>query len=288
MTAATLAQGDCLEILTMIPDGCIDLVLVDLPYGMTACHWDQVIPFDKMWEQLLRVGTKACAFVFFAQQPFTTDLINSNRKNYKYNWTWLKRKACGFQYSKYQPMRRTEDVCVFYRKQPKYNKQGEPYTEPTTMPTAGKRGETMKAWERYQPPLAGGAAIKARTGSRANPASGTTLGEGRVMSGGVYSYTHKTKTNVIEFAGIFNMNKEDALFRHPTQKPLAILRYLIETYTEPGDTVLDFTMGIGSTGVAATQLGRRFFGIEKDPVYFAEAERRIEVAEACSHEVAVK
>jgi DNA modification methylase len=263
MTAATLAHGDCLELLPLVPSGSVDLVLVDLPYGMTDCDWDKVIPFDKMWEQLLRVGKKACAFVFFAQQPFTTDLISSNRKAYRYNWTWIKNKASGFQYSRFQPMRRSEDVCVFYRNQPKYNSKGEPYTDPTTMPAA----------RRYQSGKSGGAALAMK---RSDPGSGPAVSSSR--KGGIYTYTHKTKTNVIEIPGVFNMSSEDALFRHPTQKPVALLRYLIEAYTEPGDVVLDFTMGVGSTGVAAVQIGRRFFGIEKDSTYFIEAERRIEAA----------
>jgi site-specific DNA-methyltransferase (adenine-specific) len=297
VTAATLALGDCLEVLPLVPSGSVDLVLVDLPYGITACDWDKVIPFDKMWEQLLRVGKKACAYVFFAQQPFTTDLINSNRKAYRYNWTWLKNKASGFQYARFQPMRRTEDVCVFYRSQPKYNKQGEPYTEAHAKFQPGDAGGKAlhQPMSKYQPDVdggealhqpktrvrsgdAGGKALQSRTVSSANPFSGKTTGKGQTIGGGIYTYTHKTKTNVIEMPGVSSTSSEDALFRHPTQKPVAVLRYLIEAYTEPGDVVLDFTMGIGSTGVAAVQLGRRFFGIEKDLTYFTEAERRIEAA----------
>jgi site-specific DNA-methyltransferase (adenine-specific) len=285
MTAATLAHGDCLELLPLVPSGSVDLVLVDLPYGMTDCDWDKVIPFDKMWEQLLRVGKKACAFVFFAQQPFTTDLISSNRKAYRYNWIWIKNKASGFQYSRFQPMRRSEDVCVFYRNQPKYNRKGEPYTVPTTMPAARHRESCAekhrvlhqpKTKRRFQSGEAGGTAVRPLTRKRSDPGSGPAVSSS--LKGGIYTYTHKTKTNVIEIPVVFNMRSEDALLRHPTQKPVALLRYLIEAYTEPGDVVLDFTMGVGSTGVAAVQIGRRFFGIEKDSTYFTEAERRIEAA----------
>ena len=303
MTFVAIHRGDCLDLLPGVPDGCVDLVLVDLPYGMTAFTWDQVIPFDRMWQQLRRVGKKACAYVFFAQQPFTTDLISSNRKAYRYNWTWLKSRSTGFQYSRFQPMRKTEDICVFYWNQPKYDKQGAAYEAPTSYKTDGINAALRKDW---QPPtrtqtarvingndggIGGGWSGVVKTGGGVNGAlrkdwqpltrvqyakgNGTGTRMGQITR----TYTHRTKDNVIQIGSLCASQAEDSLLRHPTQKPVAILRYLIETYTEPGDVVLDFTMGCGSTGVAAKQLGRSFVGFELTEAYFNEAQRRISAAQ---------
>ena len=263
MTFVAVHRGDCLDLLPGVPDGCVDLVLVDLPYGMTAFAWDQVIPFDRMWQQLRRVGKKACAYVFFAQQPFTTDLISSNRKAYRYNWTWLKSRSTGFQYSRFQPMRRTEDICVFYWNQPKYDKQGAAYEAPLTTSGDGANAALRTDWQ----PL-----TRVKQYARGN-------GTGTMMGPITRTYTHRTKDNVIEVRSLTAHQREHAVLRHPTQKPLALLRYLIETYTEPGDVVLDFTMGCGSTGVAAKQLGRSFVGFELTEDYFNEAQRRIAAAQ---------
>jgi site-specific DNA-methyltransferase (adenine-specific) len=281
LTFVAIHRGDCLDLLPGVPDGCVDLVLVDLPYGMTAFAWDQVIPFDRMWQQLRRVGKKACAYVFFAQQPFTTDLISSNRKAYRYNWTWLKSRSTGFQYSRFQPMRRTEDICVFYWNQPKYDKQGAAYEAPTSYKTDGINAALRTDWEGVTRTGGGvnGALRKDwQPPTRAQPARVT--GTGRKMGPITRTYTHRTKDNVIQIGSLCASQAEDSLLRHPTQKPVALLRYLIETYTEPGDVVLDFTMGCGSTGVAAKQLGRSFVGFELTEDYFNEAQRRIAAAQA--------
>lgn len=319
MTFVAVHRGDCLDLLPGVPDGCVDLVLVDLPYGMTAFAWDQVIPFDRMWQQLRRVGKKACAYVFFAQQPFTTDLISSNRKAYRYNWTWLKSRSTGFQYSRFQPMRKTEDICVFYWNQPKYDKQGAAYEAPTSYKTDEINAALRTDWEgvtrkaiatvRSDGGIGGGWSGVVKTGNGANaalrggwsgvvktgdevngaprkdwqpptrthPARGN--GTGTKMGPITRTYTHRTKDNVIQIGSLSASQAEDSLLRHPTQKPVALLRYLIETYTEPGDVVLDFTMGCGSTGVAAKQLGRSFVGFELTEAYFNEAQRRISAAQ---------
>ncbi len=304
MTFVAIHRGDCLDLLPGVPDGCVDLVLVDLPYGMTAFAWDQVIPFDRMWQQLRRVGKKACAYVFFAQQPFTTDLISSNRKAYRYNWTWLKSRSTGFQYSRFQPMRRTEDICVFYWNQPKYDKQGAAYEAPTSYKTDGINAALRTDWEGvtrtgggvngalrkdWQPPTRTQTArvINGNDGALRKDWQPPTRtyhhargnGTGTVMRPITRTYTHRTKDNVIQLGSLCASQAEDALLRHPTQKPVALLRYLIETYTEPGDVVLDFTMGCGSTGVAAKQLGRSFVGFELTEDYFNEAQRRIAAAQ---------
>ena len=301
MTFVAIHRGDCLDLLPGVPDGCVDLVLVDLPYGMTAFAWDQVIPFDRMWQQLRRVGKKACAYVFFAQQPFTTDLISSNRKAYRYNWTWLKSRSTGFQYSRFQPMRRTEDICVFYWNQPKYDKQGAAYEAPTSYKTDGINAALRTDWEgvtrkaiatvRSDGEIGGGWSGVVKTGGGANGALRTDWqpptrvhyargnGTGTKMGPTTRTYTHRTKDNVIQIGSLCASQTEDSLLRHPTQKPVALLRYLIETYTEPGNVVLDFTMGCGSTGVAAKQLGRSFVGFELTEAYFNEAQRRIAAAQ---------
>ena len=303
MTFVAVHRGDCLDLLPGVPDGCVDLVLVDLPYGMTAFAWDQVIPFDRMWQQLRRVGKKACSYVFFAQQPFTTDLISSNRKAYRYNWTWLKSRSTGFQYSRFQPMRKTEDICVFYWNQPKYDKQGAAYEAPLTTSGDGASAALRGGWsgvvkagggvngalrKDWQPPTRTQTArvINGNDGAprkdwqpptRVHYARGN--GTGTKMGPITKTYTHRTKDNVIQIGSLCSLQAEDSLLRHPTQKPVALLRYLIETYTEPGDVVLDFTMGCGSTGVAAKQLGRSFVGFELTEAYFNEAQRRISAAQ---------
>ena len=136
----TLHHGDCLEIMKDIPDNSIDMVLCDLPYGTTDCRWDSIIPFDELWNQYNRVSKENAAVVLFAAQPFTTKLIQSNLKHYRYNWYWKKNNVTGFSYARYQPMRCIEDICVFYRKYPTYNPQG---LKEIKNPKARKKKETI-------------------------------------------------------------------------------------------------------------------------------------------------
>ena len=236
-----LLHGDCLKLMQDIPDGSVDLVLCDLPYGTTDCSWDSVLPFDKLWAEYDRVLKPDGAAVLFAAQPFTTQLIQSNRRAFRYCWYWLKNQPTGFAFAKHQPMRRVEDVCVFYRKRPTYNPQGLQVIKSPRRIRKTAREDTIYKMDHL-----------------------------------AQEYTPRFKNwpkNVLQF------DCERGL--HPTQKPVPLLEYLIRTYTNEGDTVLDNCMGSGSTGVAAQRVGgRRFIGIEQNKVYFDIARQRIEEAAA--------
>lgn len=233
---ATLYRGDCLEVMEEIPDGSVDLVLTDPPYGTTACKWDAVIPLDAMWTQLKRIIKPNGATVMTASQPFTSALVMSNPKTFKYCWVWDKvNRYTGMLNANRMPLRRHEDVVVFYSKPPTYNKQwreGKPYN------------------------------VK-RTGEYSG------LGEHHAVNG-----VNEGKHNPCTILDIKADNKLE-MGLHPTQKPVALMEYLIKTYSNPGDTVLDFTMGSGTTGVACVNLGRKFIGIERDEQYHAIAAARI-------------
>lgn len=228
-----LIQGDCLEKMADIPDGSIDLVLTDPPYGTTQCKWDTVIDLGAMWKQINRITKKNAAIVMTAAQPFTTTLIQSNIKNFKYCWYWDKLNPTGHLNAKLRPMRKLEDVAVFCASKPRYYPQGL-----TWKPRIKTRNSKTKGSDSY--------------GKHGSKSFATWQGY---------------PTERIEF------KNENGL--HPTQKPVALMEYLIKTYTLEGDTVLDFTMGSGTTGVACANLDRRFIGIELDPEYFKIAEDRI-------------
>lgn len=231
-----LYQGDCLIQMTKIPDKSIDLILCDLPYGITDCKWDSVIPMDSLWTEYDHVLKVDGAAVLFAAQPFTTALIASNRKAFRYCWYWVKNQPTGFTYARYQPMRKVEDICVFYRKKGTYNPQGlQAVEDPKTRRKRAPRAESVY---------------------RVNT----------LMNEYTTRFTNWPK-NVLHF------DTERGL--HPTQKPVPLLEYLIKTYTNEGETVLDNCMGSGSTGVACVKTGRHFIGIEKDEFYFSIAEKRI-------------
>ncbi len=217
-----LMQGDCLERMKEIPDGSVDMVLADVPYGTTACKWDSIIPLEPMWEQLKRVIKPNGAIVMTAAQPFTTTLIASNMKMFKYCWVWKKSKPTGHLNAKKQPLRTYEDVVVFYDSQCIYNPQGiKPTDKVVSRTNRGNYGECSKT-------------------------------------------TRQTVTNyprnIVEFPSIDGV--------HQTQKPVALMEYLIKTYTNEGETVLDFTAGSFTTGVACVNLNRGFIGIELDKDYF--------------------
>ncbi len=231
-----LIQGDCLEKMQDIPDGSIDMVLTDPPYGTTACKWDSVIPFEPMWEQLKRITKKRGAIVLTGSQPFTSALIMSNVKMFKYCWVWDKKIPSGMGFAKYQPMRQTEDLAVFCDGATIYN------------PEMILRDKPIKS----------GGQTKGAFPQIVNRS--TTFKK---------TYTHKNPVNLIRFDRV----RRDTI--HPTQKPVALMEYLIKTYTNPGETVLDFTMGSGSTGVACVNLDRSFIGIELDAEYFKIASDRI-------------
>ena len=232
-----LLNGDCLKLMKEIPDGAVDLVLCDPPYGTTVCDWDSVLPFDLLWEEYDRVLKQDGAAVLFSAQPFTTQLISSNRKAFRYCWYWLKNQPTGFAFAKHQPMRKVEDVCVFYRKHGTYNPQG----------------------------------LQKIIGGKVKRKSANTSSVYKIDTKH-QEYTQRFKNypkNVLQFS------TERGL--HPTQKPVPLLEYLVRTYTNEGDTVLDNCMGSGSTGVAVVRVGgRHFIGMEQNKVYFDIARERIE------------
>lgn len=242
-----LMQGDCLELMKQIPDGFVDMVLTDPPYGTTACKWDSVIPFDPMWDQLKRVIKKNGAIVMTASQPFTSALVMSNPNMFKYDLVWKKNKSTGFLNSKRMPLRNKEDVLVFYSCQPTYNAQKTTGHKPVNKYTK-------------------------------HTSDGETVGKTKVgISGG--GSTERFPKSVLDFKVVNQDGTSPEGKFHPTQKPVALMEYLINTYTNVGETVLDFTMGSGTTGVACVNTGRNFIGIELDPEYFRIAEGRISKAQ---------
>ena len=238
-----LMLGDCLERMKEIPDGSVDMVMTDPPYGTTACKWDSVIPLEPMWEQLKRIIKPNGAIVMTASQPFTTTLIASNMKSFCFCWVWNKCFAGNFVQAKRQPLKDHEDIVVFSKtgKQPKYNPQMIKRDKPIT-----KGGNKQ---------------------STAIPIAQTNAANSFGTSNKVYDL--KYPTSQIKFSSRVGRGL------HPTQKPVALMEYLIKTYTNEGETVLDFTMGSGTTGVACVNLGRSFIGIEMDENYFNIASDRI-------------
>ena len=232
--------GDCLERMKEIPDGSVDMILADPPYGTTACKWDSVIPFEPMWEQLKRVIKPNGAIVLFASQPFTSILVTSNLKGFRYQWVWQKTRPANFPQAKRQPMKYHEDIVVFGVKSPNYYPQMVKGDKVRTKGTnAGYRGFHKGTLDRPD--------YLEKEYKDFYPSS-------------VQSFPHHN-------AGLI----------HPTQKPVALMEYLIKTYTNEGETVLDFCMGSGTTGVAAKNLNRKFIGIEKDAGYFEIAKQRLGV-----------
>ena len=237
----TLWHGDCLELMSKISDGSVDMILCDLPYGVTANNkWDIVIPFDGLWQQYKRIIKDNGAIALFGNGMFTADLMTSNRGMWRYNLIWEKTQPTGFLNAKKMPLRSHEDICVFYKKLPTYNPQ-KSYGHARKV-TKYEHGLQSKKTDNY--------------------------GDyGRTT----YDSTERYPKSVITFSKDI---QKSAL--HPTQKPVALLEYLVNTFTNPGETVLDNCMGSGSTGVACKKTGRNFIGIELDDGYFDIAKRRIE------------
>ena len=236
--ANSLINDDCLNAMKFIPDSSISMILADPPYGTTACKWDSVIPLEPMWEQLKRVIKPNGAIVMTASQPFTTTLISSNIKMFKYCWVWKKPQGVDPFMAKIRPLNNIEDVVVFAKTKTLYNPQktkGKPYKI--------DRDKTLRVHE--------------ITGANMRPTTTVNVGD-------------RLPTRVLDF-------KQERGY-HPTQKPVALMEYLIKTYTNEGELVLDFTMGSGTTGVACKNLGRKFIGIEMDEGYFKIAEDRIDAA----------
>lgn len=230
---------DCISGMNMYPDKSIDMILCDLPYGMTGCRWDSIIPFDLLWNQYCRIIKDNGAIVLTATQPFTTKLIGSSPKMFRYCWYWYKNQPTGFANSKKQPLRCIEDVCVFYKHQPTYNPQGIIVLD-KPIKNHGKH-----------PPAHGDSVYK--------------------MDGSLF---HDTETCIVHYPRqLLEVKCERGL--HPTQKPAALFEYLIRTYTNPGGLVLDTCMGSGTTAVACINSGRNYTGFEMDPKYYEISNCRI-------------
>ena len=239
-----LRLGDCLEVMKDISDGSVDAIITDPPYGTTACKWDSVIDFDLMWEQLNRIIKPNGAIVLFGSEPFSSSLRMSNIKNYKYDWIWEKDKASNILNSNRQALKIHEIISIFYKKQCIYNPQKvkleKPYKHKNRSVNSDNFGSNGKDYD----------------------------------ENGYTYYTHSFPKSIQRFS-----KDNGGKGKHPTQKPVALMEYLIKTYTNEKETVLDFTMGSGSTGVAAKNLNRNFIGIEQDQKYFNIAEQRIKETE---------
>lgn len=248
--SVNLFQGDCLELMKDIPDGSVDMVLADLPYGTTKNAWDSVIPFAPLWEQYHRICKQNAAVLIFGQPPFSATLMMSNMRELRYEWIYEKTNATGFLNAKKMPLKAHESVFVFYQKLPTYNPQfsfGKRYIRSSSDRGSANYGAFQSEKNR-------------RYDNKRYPRS------------------------VIKFS---NSGRDKDYEHHPTQKPVTLLEYLIRTYTNEGETVLDNCMGSGSTGVACVNTGRNFIGMELDPGYFETAKRRIEEAQEQLRIVAV-
>jgi len=238
-----LINADCLHAMDFIQTESIDLVLTDPPYGTTQCKWDSIIPLELMWEQLKRVIKPNGAIVITASQPFTTTLISSNRGMFRHEWIYQKRCASNFAQAKYAPMKEHENVVVFGCNSPKY------------YPIKEERKGSGKQRIKY---------------SFTHTVSGDAMGN--------LITTCNSQGQVLRYPSTiqsFNNRAKGDRGLHPTQKPVALMEYMIKTYTIEGETVLDFAMGSGTTGVACKNLNREFIGIEKDRGYFEVAKERI-------------
>ncbi|WP_279000955.1 DNA-methyltransferase [Thomasclavelia cocleata] len=319
-----IKKGDCLELMKEIPNGSIDMILCDLPYGSTAASWDVIIPFELLWEQYKRITKRGAHIVLFSTQPFTTKLINSNIENYKYNWYWKKNNATGGQFAKTQPMRCIEDICVFrydltksdsgrfvkcreylqseknkcgrtlkelqellkssmtshyftngrqfslptreeYQKLQKTGYFSKPYNELLEMFNIEMMAENKESNLFIYNPQ-GLIELKKEKKHKDN---NSELYRGIKSSGKYQKYTNYPK-HLLQFENELNKTVR----YHPTQKPVAILQYLIKTYTDEGHTVLDNCMGSGSTGVACLNVNRNFIGFELEDKYFNIAKKK--------------
>ena len=237
-----LWQGDCLQLMNNIPDKSVDMIFTDLPYGTTNCKWDSVIPLDELWVHYKRIIKDNGAILLFAQTPFDKVLGSSNLQMLKYEWIWEKTQATGHLNSKKMPMKAHENILVFYKKLPTYNPQ---MTEGHTPVHSYKKSIELQ-----------------------NKTSVYGQATQEVSGGGS---TVRYPRSVLTFA-----SDKQTCCLHDTQKPLALCEYMIKTYTNEGDLVVDSCMGSGTCGVAAKKLGRKFIGIEKEPQYFEISKNRIQ------------
>ena len=232
----SVLHGDCLELMKDIPDGSIDMILCDLPYGTTACKWDEIIPFEPLWEQYNRIIKDNGAIVLTASQPFTSALVMSNQKMFKYSWIWDKVKPSGFQVAKYRPMMRQEDVLVFGKGRINYN----------PIMTVREKVKTSRVY----------------SSSDSNPLKNND-GKNR-------TYTHKYPQSILTFSNAVQKGKI-----HPTQKPVPLFEYLIKTYTNDGETVLDNCAGSGTTAIACMNTNRNYILMEQEKEYIDIISKRI-------------
>ena len=237
-----LLQGDCLELMKNIPDKAINMILCDLPYGQTKCEWDNPLPFEPLWEQYKRIIKPNGAIVLFCNGLFTVDLINSNRKMFKYKLIWKKNVPTGMSSAKYRPMKYYEEICVFAKDKTTYN------------PIMKERVGVGKACYKYE--------------HYCNPNNHINLEKQKKK----YDPDFVQPSDVLEFKVV--PNRKGKL--HSTQKPVELLEYLVKTYTNKGDTILDNAMGSGSTGIVCVKNNRNFIGIELDKGYFNIAKQRID------------
>ena len=233
-----LIQGECLEVMKTLPDSSIDAIITDLPYGTTACKWDSVIPFKPMWKQLNRIIKPNGAIVLFGSEPFSSALRMSNIKNYKYDWVWDKKLGGNSMLVKYQPYKIHELIHVF----------------------------SSKGSANYKPLMETRGDVRIKNGKTKNKDNAFGVDGAEYIKNNTYY-----PKSILE---ISNAKRTGRV--HPTQKPIELMEYLIKTYTNEDETVLDFTMGSGTTGVACINTSRDFIGIELDPEYFKIATRRIE------------
>lgn len=246
-----LYKGDCLELMKSIPDKSVDMVLCDLPYGTTACKWDDIIPIGELWSQYGRILKEQGVVVLFGSEPFSSRLRASNFDWYKYDWIWCKTRKTGFVHAKNQPLKQHENISVF---------------SPAPM------GHESRLGEKRMPYNPQGLVKETRTRTNLLSRFGSTVGKRPSHKDTITSEFANYPTSLLSF-------KSTASNNHPTEKPVALLEYLIKTYTNPGQIVLDNTMGSGSTGVACVNTGRDFIGIELDDKYFSIAQKRIQQAE---------
>lgn len=249
-----LIQGDCLEEMQkLIDEGVkVDLILTDLPYGTTSCKWDNIIPFEPMWDCINSLSNETTPSVLFGSEPFSTQLRSSNLKNYRYDWIWQKSNPASVGIAKYQPMRYHELISVFYKKFGQYY----PQMIPRTSPRIKQAIERDYVFNSNTP-------NSVMNGCRNDTKNKATK----------YDPNWKYPSTILPFNTLKGGSKEKVA--HPTQKPVKLLEYLIKTYTNEQDIVLDFTMGSGSTGVACVNTNRNFIGIELDENYYKIAQERI-------------
>jgi site-specific DNA-methyltransferase (adenine-specific) len=240
-------QMDCLEGMKLIPDKSIDMILCDLPYGTTSCKWDTIIPFEPLWKQYERIIKDNGVITLTASQPFTSALAMSNIKIFRYQWYWIKNRITGFANAKKQPLRNIEDILVFYKKLPTYNPQGLQRINKKCKNGKSVGGETLRA------------DIKESAGK------GKLRTEGSEYIQEFTGYPKQTLTDIPEEKKI-----------HPTQKPVALFEYLIKTYTNEGNIILDNCIGSGTTAVACTLNNRKWIGFETDSKYIELANKRLE------------